>query len=482
MATAYPLSDAHPGLGAYITPNPGLSLARGASIRNVPRVVTLALAFLLVHAPAALAIAGGGSGGYGGGGGGGGGGGYSGGGGGSYGGGSGSGGGWGSFLFIIAIVALILLYSAFKGWIGTRRYRERRRARTKRVTTAAAEAAEDDAAFAADTVVKTAESLFRELQVAWDARDRDKLRQMIPPDLWTEWERRLDDFDRKGWHNRVEVLSMDSVEYVGMTNLQSDAEDRCVVRLEATVKDYVEDRNGNHIQRSDSTSDTATVAQYWTLGKVGDTDRWRLVSIEEKAEGDHQLGERIVAVPWGDDERLRDQSVVEGAVSEAPAGVKTSEIADLDFDGDARAAAQDLSVADPRFEPAVLEAAARRAVSGWAEAVDGEDAPLAAVASPEALEAMLHPSGEKTRLVVRGPHVKRLRIVDLDAKTDPATMTVEVEVSGRRYVEDRDTTTVVAGSRDSQTTFTERWKLALDGTDDTPWRIVDAAAARAARA
>ena len=301
---------------------------------------------------------------------------------------------------------------------------------------------------------------------------------MIPPDLWVEWKRRLDDFDRKGWHNRVEVLKVGPVEYVGMTNREADAEDRCVVRLEAFVRDYVEDANGNHIERNDSSSDTSTVCQYWTLGKIGDTDRWRVVSIEEQAEGDHQLGERLVATPWADDERLRDESVVEGAVAEAPAGVKTAEIADLDFDGDARAAANDLSLADPRFEPAVLEAAARAVVGGWAEAVDGSDDPLAAVASPEALEALLHPRGEKTRLVVRGPHVQRLRIAALDAAADPPTMTVEVDVKGRRYIEDRDTTTVVSGSRDSETTFTERWTLALDGSAQAPWRIVDAAAAR----
>jgi predicted lipid-binding transport protein (Tim44 family) len=116
-------------------------------------------------------------------------------------------------------------------------------------------------------------------------------------------------------------------------------------------------------------------------------------------------------------------------------------------------------------------------VAAWAEAVDGEDAGLAAVSTPQALAALLHPSGDKTRLVVRGPQVRRLAIVALDAADEPATMTVEVQVTGRRYVEDRDTTTVVSGSRDAETTFTERWKLALDGADDTPWRIVDAAAA-----
>jgi len=43
---------------------------------------------------------------------------------------------------------------------------------------------------------------------------------------------------------------------------------------------------------------------------------------------------------------------------------------------------------------------------------------------------------------------------------------------GNRYVEDRDTTTVVSGSKDSATTFTERWTLALDGPDDAPWRLI----------
>jgi predicted lipid-binding transport protein (Tim44 family) len=54
----------------------------------------------------------------------------------------------------------------------------------------------------------------------------------------------------------------------------------------------------------------------------------------------------------------------------------------------------------------------------------------------------------------------------------PATMTVDVELGGRRYVEDRDTEAVVSGSKDSAATFAERWTLALDGATDAPWRIV----------
>lgn len=161
------------------------------------------------------------------------------------------------------------------------------------------------------------------------------------------------------------------------------------------------------------------------------------------------------------------------------AGFTVSDVADLDFDGDARAAALDLSLADARFAPDVLEAAARRAVAAWAEAVDGDDGPLEAVASPEALRLLLHPSGDATRLVVRGPVVRRLRIVGLDAAAQPPAMTVEVDVSGRRYLEDRDTAAVVSGSRSAEAGFTERWTLTLDGPDDRPWRISGVAAGEA---
>jgi predicted lipid-binding transport protein (Tim44 family) len=70
--------------------------------------------------------------------------------------------------------------------------------------------------------------------------------------------------------------------------------------------------------------------------------------------------------------------------------------------------------------------------------------------------------------------VQRLRITKLDAAAEPARMTVEVDVAGRRYVENRDTTDVVSGSKDAETTFTERWTMAVDGPPENPWRIVGA--------
>jgi predicted lipid-binding transport protein (Tim44 family) len=68
--------------------------------------------------------------------------------------------------------------------------------------------------------------------------------------------------------------------------------------------------------------------------------------------------------------------------------------------------------------------------------------------------------------------VTEIRIVGLDPRAEPPTMMIEVEISGRRYLEDRDTADVLAGNKSRQGRFTERWTLALSGDPQQPWRIV----------
>ena len=412
-----------------------------------------------------LAAAGGGSSGFGGGGGGGGGG---------FGGGGGAGGGSGGgspVLFLVLLVAflLLMLFTALKG----RQVRKRRAARRRRVELASAEAADDDPLLAADLVVPLAERIFREAQAAWNARDDARLRELLSPDLLVEWRRRLDDFAARSWHNRVEVLEVESVEYLGLVNREGDLEDRVTCRIMARLGDWVETETGARINRTGASSPLVTLTEYWTLGRR--EGGWFVASIESDAEGAHVMDQEIVATPWQDERRMRDASLVEVAVADKlPAGVATAEVADLDYAGDARAAALDLSLADGRWAPDVLEAAARRAVAAWAEAVDGADRDLLDVATPQAAAALLHPGDPsgKTRLVIRGPHVRRLRIVALDPASTPPTMTVEVEVRGRRYVEDRDDASVLAGSKSSETTTVERWTMALSGPDERPWQVV----------
>ncbi len=414
--------------------------------------------------PLILAQAGGGSGGFGGGGGGGGGG---------FGGG-GSGSGSGDPIVVVVVFGLFGLFLLYLA-IYTARYRRKLRERDERVRTASAEAAEDDAYFASDELERHAIALFRAAQMAWDARDRAALAKLVGPDLLVEWNRRLDDFDRNGWHNRVEVIGNPAVLYVGITNREDDTEDRAVVRIQTRLRTYVLDSDGDKIMRTGEKDEFVTLVEYWTLARRDGA--WMVQSIEQKAEGDHHLEEEIVASPWSDDQRLQDEAVTELAVADAlPGGFTTADLAEVGFDGDARAHALDLSVADGRFAPDVLEAAARRAVGAWAEAVDGDDADLEQVASPEAVGELLYggDASRSTRLVVRGPRVKRIQIAAVQVEQLPATMTVDVELGGSRYVEDRDTAAVLSGSKDGTTTFTERWTLALDGSDDAPWRIVKA--------
>jgi predicted lipid-binding transport protein (Tim44 family) len=418
----------------------------------------LAFAFTVV-----LAAAGGGSSGFGGGGGGRGG---------SYGGGGAGGAGGGSPVFFLVIVVAFLLFVLMTG-LQVRRTRKRREAHRRRVELASAEAADDDPLFAADVVVQAAERIFRMAQAAWNARDDARLAQLLDADLLVEWRRRLDDFAERGWHNRVEVLSVDAVEYLGLMNREGTADDRVTVRISARLSDWVETMDGVRVMRQGAASAVISLTEYWTLGRRG--DGWIVASIESDAEGAHVLDQEIVATPWADEQRMRDASVVEvAAADKLPDGVSTAEVADLDYAGDAHAAALDLSLADGRWAPDVLEAFVRRAVAAWAAAIDGADRDLLDVATPDAAGELLHPGDPsgRTRLVIRGPRVQRLQVAALDPAAVPPTMTVEVEVSGRRYVEDRDTAAVLSGSKSRPATVAERWTLALAGPDDRPWQVV----------
>lgn len=412
-----------------------------------------------------LASAGGGSGGFGGGGGGGGG--FSGGGG-SYGGGSGTGGGSPIVvLIVVAAVVIFLLLAAVGAW----RYRRQRAARVRATELAAAEAATDDADFDVDTVRREATALFLEVQRRWSAGDRAGLHELVGSDLMVEWDRRLDDFERKGWHNRVEPKGNPEIEYVGLVNREGDEEDRVVVRVTCVTEDYVVDRHGTVIKKDNESDTTVTLREWWTLHPPG--ERWRVVSIEQEAEGRHHLADELVATPWGDG-RVRDTALVETAVADAaPAGTAVADIAPAELVADARAAALDLALADGRFAPDVLEVAVRRAVEAWVEAVDGSDAALDALADVAAVDALLYggDASRRTRVVVRGARVSAVRITGLDPHAEPATMSVEVVLDGRRYVENRDTTDIVAGSRDHDRTTRQAWRFALTGDETAPWRL-----------
>jgi predicted lipid-binding transport protein (Tim44 family) len=418
--------------------------------------------FVLLVLPAqAFARAGGGSSGFGGGGGGGGGGS-------SYHGtgGSGGGGSWTDVLGLLIVVGLFFLISGFFTWRTVRR----RRQRVARTVLASAEAAEDDAWFAADAVQRDAAALFGDVQKAWDTRDRDRLGQLVGADLMVEWKRRLDHFDAIRWHNRVEVREGPEVEYVGIVNREDDAQDRVCVRVSGKLFDIVETDGGQRIHRAGESADVTAFSEFWTLARHD--DHWMVVSIEQEDEGKHNLEDPLVPTPWSDDQKLHDEAVVERAAAGA-ADENVASLFSVEFADDARKAALDLSLVDDRYSPDVLEVATRRALAAWAEAVDGNVAALAAIAEPDAVRELLYgdDASGRTRMVVRGPKLEEVRILELDSNSMPPSFTVEARVRGRRYVEDRDTVAVVSGDPDTETTFGQRWRLVLAGSKESPWHI-----------
>jgi predicted lipid-binding transport protein (Tim44 family) len=449
--------------------------------RRALLVIAAALVLAVLSSTPALAAAGGGSSGFGGGG-----------------GGGGRGAGlyivfqllirlaiFGHGLGVLIIIAGVLLYLGYTNfapqargaWSDRRRRgragRRQIKKRERRVELAAAEAAEEDPAFAPDAVRESAADLFVAVQKAWTAEDHVTLRRLVGPRLLNEWERRLADFRSKGWHNQVEVLDPPKVEYVGLARRADGAGDQVVVRIEARMRDYVHDAGGHRVARPGRFGETLTVREFWTLHRR--ETGWQLESIEQGAEGWHRIQEQLVATSWSDEQALRDESLVEGATADAvPDGVNIAELADLSYTGDARAAALDLSLADGRFAPDVLEVSARRAVSAWAQAIDGDDQRLRALATPAAVRELLHPGDATaaTRLVVRGPEIEQIQITGFDPAAAPPRMTVEVAIKGRRYIEDRATTAVVSGDPTRSRSFREHWTFALAGDDAQPWHIV----------
>ena len=172
---------------------------------------------------------------------------------------------------------------------------------------------------------------------------------------------------------------------------------------------------------------------------------------------------------------MSDQALSDLAVADrVPDGIALSEVADLDFSGPALAAARDMSLSDERFDPGVIEAAARRAVGAWAAAVDGQDDALLQTATPDAARELLHPDGPdgRHRVVVRGLRIEGITITHVDAAATPARVDVEVRLHGIRFLQDRDTADAVAGSDMRASRFTEHWTMALqDAGDPVPWRI-----------
>ena len=350
--------------------------------------------------------------------------------------------------------------------------RRRRRARARRIGVLAEGAVLDDPMFAPEAVEAAARWLFDEIVAAWRTDDRRRLAAVVGRELFVEWERRLAELRRRRLRNPVERRGRLHVHYVGLVNRTGDVEDRVVVHVRARMRDAIYDHMGRMVFRDANDNGKRTRSEYWTLAKRDGS--WIVMSVEDEREGVYHLNDPVVGSP-SEDERLRDEAVIERGAAAAARPDQMADVADmvpLEFADNARMAALDLAQLDGRWAPDVLEAAARRAVAAWSEAVDGNRQPLIDIAGRHTAKELLYPeSDRRSRLVIRGPRLEHLRIVHLEPAAKPPTMTVEATIAARRYVESRNTGAVLSGSKTREVTFAEQWDLFLTQRREIPWRI-----------
>jgi hypothetical protein len=89
--------------------------------------------------------------------------------------------------------------------------------------------------------------------------------------------------------------------------------------------------------------------------------------------------------------------------------VRSVEAASLSISPVVATAIRDAGTRDDRFSTDLVARTARQVVAAWALAVDGDTVALAAIAQPDALHWLLHPSMESWG-VAAGPVVTQIEV------------------------------------------------------------------------
>jgi predicted lipid-binding transport protein (Tim44 family) len=382
-------------------------------------------------------------------------------------------------LIMVAIVlGAIGLAIAINVWDAGREGRERRRQRREQEAADAAEAGEPSWL---DVAVERAAELYVAVHDAWDRADLVALERLLAPPLFAAWRCRLAELDERGWYHRMEQVELQSVDWLDF----AERGDRVTVSISARLLDYhvhadgslftrvveVDGRaagytflrgrvytfdDGVRIQAADfPVPDVVRRTEVWRLACDAHGRGWVVASIEDGAYGEEQLA------AWHDDD---DAASPESAILHYGRGV--------------RIALADGAIVDDRWAAAPLEAAVRRAVTAWLAGTADDADDLREVAAPAAARAMLHPEDPSGRRLqrIREPRIRELAVTAVDRAAAPPQATVELIVSGRRHVVDRETG-AVAGSERPVTSF-HRWTLERCGPAERPWLVVAADTAR----
>jgi hypothetical protein len=206
---------------------------------------------------------------------------------------------------------------------------------------------------------------------------------------------------------------------------------------------------------------------YWRLGSEG--DGWKIERVEAAGDGRHFLSDPLLEM--GPDQELRDEATISTAVEDkAPEQLPVGQLTDID--APTQSQLLDLSVVDGRYAPDVIAACVCEIARLWESACSTRDrALLERACTAEAATQLLHPTPHGLRRVLN-LETRRVQIDALHADSDPATISVTLQLRGQRWLT-TDHGTRLSGSRSRHRDFTEHWTLRLDPSTTSPWRLTD---------
>jgi hypothetical protein len=329
----------------------------------------------------------------------------------------------------------------------------RGRRRVERAQGAALEAAEQDPAFEPTHVRTAVRRMLRAAEREW--RTPGAMPPRPDQQVIQRWAR-----EKRAWLGRgLRVEGEPRIDLVHLVNREDDAEDRVVVRVRMQL----------HHERVAAPLDphTVHVDELWTLGRFRAS--WRLLSTDGDPRTGPALGASLIPTPWADEARLSEESLRELSQSAGVAQPPPGEL--VAARPSVSATLADLALVDGRFAPELLGLEIGRIFEAWGDATTGPGRPLHLVASDAAADALLHPRGQASRLVLADARLTTWRVDALSADATPPRVGVSVTASAIRYLVDTESGEHLTGSTTVPHTIELDWTLELADDAHTTWRL-----------
>lgn len=143
--------------------------------------------------------------------------------------------------------------------------------------------ARTDDSVAPATLLRTADTTFRQLQACWQSRDYAPMQPLLMPDLYLQHCDQLRGLRQNHEINRLENLNVEEVDIVHLNYTDKQDGRSFTALITAWLRDYYVNESTGAFQRGDT--EAARFQEFWTFQYWEGT--WRLREIEQSRESDY---------------------------------------------------------------------------------------------------------------------------------------------------------------------------------------------------